>query len=97
MPNMLGTLCGRPCGNSGSRRYFTSDRASVVRYVLGGAFVRVAVGLVLGVPLAVVAGRLIASELYGASFWGPLAITGAALIPATVAASITLITALRTE
>ena len=85
-----------------------ADRANVVRYVLRGAFVRVAVGLGLGVPLAIGAGRLISSELYGVSFWDPLALTGAAialaicslvaaLIPATVAASISPITALRAE
>jgi putative ABC transport system permease protein len=89
-------------------RTLGADRASVVRYVLRGAFARVAVGLGLGVPLAVVAGRLISSELYDVSFWDPPALTGAAialaicslaaaLIPATVAASISPITALRTE
>jgi len=85
-----------------------ADRASVVRYVLRGAFVRVAAGLVLGLPLAIAAGRLISSQLYGVSFWDPLALTLAAialaicslvsaLIPATVAASISPITALRAE
>ncbi len=92
----------------GIRMALGADRAKVVRYVLRGAFVRVAVGLVLGIPLAIGAGRLISSELYGVSFWDPLALTGAAialaicslvaaLIPATVAASISPITALRAE
>jgi ABC-type antimicrobial peptide transport system permease subunit len=85
-----------------------AGRANVVRYVLRGAFVRVAVGLALGLPLAVAAGRLISSQLYGVSFWDPFALTVAAialalcslvaaLIPATVAASISPMTALRTE
>ena len=67
-----------------------------------------AVGLGLGLPLAIVAGRLISSQLYGVSFWDPLALTLAAsalaicaliaaLIPATVAASISPMTALRAE
>jgi predicted permease len=92
----------------GIRMALGADRANVVRYVLRGAFVRVAIGLGLGVPLAVVAGRLISSELYGVSFWDPFALTGAAIalavcslvaamIPATVAASISPITALRSE
>jgi ABC-type antimicrobial peptide transport system permease subunit len=85
-----------------------ADRANVVRYVLRGAFVRVAVGLGLGLPLAIGAGRLISNQLYDVSFWDPLALTlaatalaicslVAALIPATVAASISPMTALRAE
>ncbi len=92
----------------GIRMALGADRASVVRYVLRGAFLRVAVGLVLGVPLAIVAGRLISSQLYDVSFWDPFALAGAAialafcsliaaLIPATVAASISPMTALRAE
>jgi ABC-type antimicrobial peptide transport system permease subunit len=68
----------------------------------------VAIGLGLGLPLAIVAGRLISSQLYDVSFWDPLALTlaaialaicslVAALIPAAVAASISPMTALRTD
>ena len=92
----------------GIRMALGADRANVVRYVLRGAFGRVAVGLGLGLPLAVVAGRLISSQLYGVSFWDPVALTFAAialaicslvaaLIPASVAASISPMTALRAE
>jgi predicted permease len=92
----------------GIRMALGADRASVIGYVLRGAFARVAVGLGLGLPLAIGAGRLISSQLYGVSFWDPLALTlaaaalaicslVAALIPATVAASISPITALRAD
>src|SRR5579864_348390 len=92
----------------GVRMALGAGRASVVNLVLRGAFARVLVGLTLGLPLAVGAGRLIASELYGVSFWDPLALgvaaaslascaLGAALIPAGRAASISPIRALRTE
>ena len=92
----------------GIRMALGADRASVVRYVLRGAFGRVAVGLGLGLPLAIGAGRLISSQLYGVSFWDPLALALAAaalaicaliaaLIPASVAASISPMTALRTD
>jgi len=85
-----------------------ADRTKVVRYVLGGALIRVAVGLAVGLPLAIGAGRLISSQLYEVSFWDPLALAlaasalavcalAAAMIPASVAASISPITALRTE
>jgi predicted permease len=92
----------------GIRMALGANRAKVVRYVLRGAFVRVVVGLALGLPLAVLAGRLISSQLYGVSFWDPLALIVAAsalgicaliaaLVPASVAASISPMTALRGE
>ena len=85
-----------------------ADRANVVELVLRGAFRRVLVGLVLGLPLAVAAGRLISTQLYGVSFWDPLALSVAAIslaicaffaaiIPAGRAASISPMSALRTE
>jgi ABC-type antimicrobial peptide transport system permease subunit len=92
----------------GIRMALGADRSSVIGYVLRGAFARVAVGLGLGIPLAVGAGRLISTQLYGVSFWDPLALALAAaslaicsliaaLIPASVAASISPMTALRAE
>jgi predicted permease len=92
----------------GIRMALGADRAKVVRYVLRGAFVRVATGLVLGLPLAVAAGRLISSQLYDVAFWDPLVLVFAAsalgicsliaaLIPAGIAASIAPMTALRAE
>jgi predicted permease len=92
----------------GIRMALGADRANVVELVLRGAFRRVLVGLLLGVPLSVAAGRLISAQLYGLSFWDPVALTVAAaslaicaffaaIIPARRAASISPITALRTE
>lgn len=92
----------------GLRMALGADRVQVIRYVLRGALLRVAVGLALGLPLAIGAGRLISSQLYGVSFWDPQALAlsagalivcalTAALIPAGVAASISPMTALRTE
>ena len=92
----------------GIRMALGAGRSSVVQYVLRGAFVRVIVGLGLGLPLAVVAGRLISNRLYGVSFFDPLALSVAAvalaicsliaaIIPAGVAASISPMKALRAE
>ncbi len=92
----------------GIRMALGADRRDVVQYIVRGALVRVAAGLLLGLPLAIAAGRLISSQLYEVRFWDPLALVvaagalavcaaGAAIIPASVAASISPMTALRME
>jgi predicted permease len=92
----------------GIRMALGADRARVIQLVLRGAFQRALIGLLLGLPLAVGAGKLIASELYRVSAWDPLALMLAAialgicsllaaLIPATRAASISPMSALRVE
>ncbi|HET8923644.1 MAG TPA: ABC transporter permease [Candidatus Acidoferrum sp.] len=92
----------------GIRMALGADRVRVVRMVLRGAFQRVLVGLILGLPLAVGAGRLISAQLYGISSWDPLALGVAAsalaicsffaaIIPANRAASISPMSALRME
>jgi predicted permease len=92
----------------GIRMALGADAKRVTDLVLRGAFTRVVIGLVLGVPLAVGAGRLIAAQLYGVSFWDPIALAIAAgslgmcafiaaIVPARRAAAISPIEALRTE
>ena len=92
----------------GIRMALGANRARVVQLVLNGAFKRVLIGLVIGLPLAVGAGRLIAAQLYGVSSWDPLALSVAAsalaacalvatVIPATHAAAISPMDALRME
>jgi predicted permease len=92
----------------GIRMALGADRTRVVDLVLRSAFARVAIGLVVGVPLAVLAGRLISTQLYGVTFWDPLALSVAcgslavcafcaAMIPALRAAGLSPIKALRTE
>jgi predicted permease len=92
----------------GIRMALGADRVRVLTLVLRGAFMRVAVGLLLGIPLSIGAGRMIASQLYNVSFWDPSALaiaTGAlalsafvaAVIPATRAAGLSPMRALRIE
>ena len=92
----------------GIRMALGADRSRVILHVLGGAFRRVLIGLILGLPLAVGAGRLIVAKLYGVAFWDPLALglaalalglcsLVAALIPAGRAAGISPVEALRAE
>ncbi|MGZ4889486.1 MAG: ABC transporter permease [Candidatus Angelobacter sp.] len=92
----------------GIRMALGAARVNVVQMVLAGASKRVLGGLLLGVPLAIGAGRLISAQLYGVSSWDPMALGMAAaalaisaffaaVIPARRAASISPMKALRTE
>jgi predicted permease len=92
----------------GIRMALGAARAKVVQLVLRGAFKRVVVGLTLGLPLAIGAGRLISAQLYGVTSWDPLALAVAAsaltlcafcatIIPACRAAAISPVDALRIE
>lgn len=92
----------------GIRMALGANRARVIQLVLHGAFKRVVIGLILGLPLAIGAGRLISAQLYGVSSWDPLALSVAAsalaacalvatIIPATHAAAISPMDALRIE
>ncbi len=92
----------------GIRMALGADRTKVMQLVLSGAFSRVLLGLLIGLPLAVGAGKLISAQLYGVAWWDPLALTVAAgalaicsffaaIIPASRAASIAPMHALRIE
>ena len=92
----------------GIRMALGADARGVLRLVLASAFRMVGLGLLLGIPLALGAGRLLAAQLYGVSGSDPIALTlaiaalagsafVAAVIPALRAASIDPMNALRTE
>lgn len=95
-------------GEIGIRMALGAGRANVVRLVLSEASRRIILGLILGVPLSIGAGRLISAELYQVQTWDPaalavaagaLALTAffAAFLPARRAASISPLDALRVE
>jgi len=76
--------------------------------VLLGGLWQILLGLALGIPAALLAGHLMATQLYGVKAYDPLALAGAAvvlalcaaaagLIPARRAATIDPMQALRTE
>jgi putative ABC transport system permease protein len=92
----------------GVRMALGADRSSVIAMVLRGAFRQVGIGLGIGIPAAIGAGYLIASQLFGIAPWNPLLLLGAtallglaalaaAVIPARRAASIDPMQALRSE
>ena len=98
----------RRTGEIGVRMALGADRGRVVAMVLGGAFRQVAIGLALGLPAAIGAGKLMTTQLFGVQPWDPLMLTLAALllglaalvasvIPAWRAAGVQPMVALRAE
>jgi ABC-type antimicrobial peptide transport system permease subunit len=92
----------------GVRMALGADRGNVVRLVLRGAFRQVLIGLLLGIPISIACGHLLAAQLYQVKSWDPLVLAGsiaalgvcalvASVIPAQRAASINPVQALRTE
>jgi len=95
-------------GEIGIRMALGADKRSIVQLVLRGAFQKVALGLLLGIPLAIGAGRLMSAQLYGVVAWDPwslfMAIASlgicafvAAMIPAARASALDPMKALRVE
>jgi len=105
---VLAYLVERRTSEIGVRMALGADRGSVMGMVLGGAFWQVGIGLVLGLPAAIGAGKLMASQLFGVEPWDPvmlmlatlllgLAALVASVLPAWRAASVEPMVALRTE
>jgi len=92
----------------GVRMALGANRGDVVTMVMRRALILVAIGLAIGIPVALVGGRLMRTQLYGVSTYDPLTLAGAVLvlgaaaalagfIPARRAASLEPMHALRTE
>ena len=92
----------------GLRMALGANRISIAGLVLRGAFLQVAIGLLIGIPVAIGAGRLMASSLFEVRSWdlrvlavsiALLAVSAAAasLLPARRAASTDPVKALRTD
>jgi predicted permease len=105
---VMSYFVARRTGEIGIRMALGATRASVVNMVMRGALWQVLIGLALGIPAAILAGRLLASELYEVSAYDPLVLIGdtlllglcaalAGYIPARRAASIDPMQALRSE
>jgi putative ABC transport system permease protein len=64
----------------GLRMALGADRRRVVEMVLRGSFSQIGIGLALGIPAAVGAGRLMSTQLFGVKPWDPLVLASAALL-----------------
>jgi ABC-type antimicrobial peptide transport system permease subunit len=92
----------------GVRMAIGADRRDVFALILRGALALISFGLLLGIPLALAAGRFLGNQLYGIDQYDPTIIAlailvlgasalTAALIPALRASSISPLEALRAE
>jgi predicted permease len=64
----------------GIRMALGADRKTVLGLVMRGALVQVAIGLVMGILLALAGGKLVASQLYGVKSYDPAIVALAAVI-----------------
>lgn len=98
----------RRTGEIGLRMALGADRTRVLRLILRGAFAQVLIGLVIGVPIALAGGKLVADQLFNVKPYDPLSVAlavgvlalaaaVAGFIPAIRAAAIEPMKALRTE
>jgi predicted permease len=92
----------------GVRMALGADRGRVMKMVLQGSFLQIGIGLALGVPAAIGAGKLMSDQLFGVKPWDPVMLTLATLllclaallasvIPARRAAGVEPMVALRSE
>ena len=56
-----------------------ADRGRVLRMVLRGAFSQVAIGLAIGIPAAIGAGKLMTQQLFSVRPWDPVMLASATL------------------
>ena len=98
----------RRTGEIGVRMALGADRGRVIAMVLGGAFWQFGIGLALGLPATIGAGKLMTAQLFGVDPWDPVMLTLATLllglaalvasvVPAWRAAGVEPMVALRTE
>lgn len=73
---VMSYFVARRTGEIGIRMALGAERGSVVRMVMRGALAQIALGLLLGIPAALLAGHLMASQLYGVGSYDPLALLG---------------------
>ena len=69
----------------GIRMALGANRVDVQKLVLRGASLQVGAGLLIGIPIAIVTGHLMAAELFGVSAWNPLVLGATTLVLGAVA------------
>jgi putative ABC transport system permease protein len=82
-------------GEIGVRMALGADRGQVVKMVLRGSFSQIGIGLAIGIPAAIGAGKLMSDQLFGVKPWDPVMLTLATLLLGVAALVASLIPARR--
>jgi len=101
-------LVERRTGEIGIRMALGADQANVLKLILAGAFLQIAIGMGIGLPATIFGGRAMASQLFGVKPYDPVilmfttavlsfAALVAAVVPAKRAAALEPMHALRME
>ena len=64
----------------GLRMALGADRLRITRMVVSGAFLQIGIGLAIGIPAAIGAGKLMNNQLFGVKPWDPVMLVAAALM-----------------
>ena len=105
---VLAYTVARRTSEIGLRMALGADHGRVIGMVLGDAFWQVGIGLALGIPATLAAGRLMTNQLFGLDPWDPMMLTVAIVLigfaallasvtPAWRAAGVEPMVSLRTE
>ncbi len=86
---------GRRVSEIGVRMALGADRAQIIALILRGAFALVLLGLFIGLPISLAAGRFLGSQLYGTTPYNPAVTLVAVVTLALCALAASLIPALR--
>jgi len=86
---------GRRRNEIGVRMALGANRGAVIRLVLRGAFLLIACGLILGLPLSLATSRVLSSQLYGLNPYDPILLATAVFILGLFGLMATLAPALR--
>ncbi len=70
----------------GLRMALGANRGNVVKLVLRGALLQIALGLAIGIPIALLGGKFMSSQLYGVHIYDPVSIVIAVLALSAAAA-----------
>ena len=79
----------------GLRMALGADRGQVTKMVLRTAFLQMGIGLAIGIPAAIAAGKLMTTQLFGVKPWDPIMLSIAVIIISLAALLASLIPARR--
>jgi putative ABC transport system permease protein len=77
---VLSYMVEQRTGEIGLRMALGADRLRITRMVVSGAFLQIGIGLAIGIPAAIGAGKLMNNQLFGVKPWDPVMLVAAALM-----------------